>query len=516
DALPGREALEKRLEELSYLEWVRPPLRRGKRLFFERRHKDKEKSVWYWREGEGGEPKVLIDPNLLSDDGSVSLKGVYPSWNGRWVAYKLSENNADESTMFLMDVATGKKSEIDTIVGAKYASASWNPEGTAFYYTRLPVDEAIPVAERPGYAQIFLHRVGQSPEKDELVYDKTGDPKTFIGPDLSHDGRFLFLYKFHGWTSNDLYVRDLKKRGSKLQPIGEGEDAKFSAVAHQGKLYVHTNLDAPRWRLFEVDPNALDRASWKEIVPQHESAVLEEVSVIGGDLVLSYLDAASSRVVVADMAGKKIRDLELPGIGSVIGPVGNPDHDTAFYGFSSFTTPSTVFETSMKKGGKKPYFTLDVPVDPSPYLVEQLWFPSKDGTKVSMFVVRRKDMPRDGSTPMVLHGYGGFNINKTPQFIPSWFVFLEHGGALALVNLRGGGEYGEQWHKDGMREKKQNVFDDYVAAAEHLIAQKYTSNTRLAIEGGSNGGLLVGAVMTQRPDLYRAVICAVPLLDMVR
>jgi prolyl oligopeptidase len=515
DQVPGYGALVKRLEELSYIEYVRPPRRRAQRLFFERRHKDKEKAVWYWRASEGAEPKVLIDPNTLSDDGSVSLKGIWPSWDGRRVAYKLSENNADESTMYVMDVASGKKSTVDIIPGAKYASASWNRNGTGFYYTRLPVDDAIPVSDRPGFAQIVFHKLGGNPKKDRVVVDKTGDPKVFLSPELSRDGNYLFLYKFHGWTRNDLQFKDLR-RHKEWQTLGQGEDAKFYAYAWKDKIYVQTNLDAPRYRMFRVDPKKPARADWEEIVPQDDEAVLESFGVIGGRLALTYLKNASSRVVLLDLDGKKVRDIDLPGIGTVIGPVGNPDHDTAYYGFSSYTTPSTVFETSIAKAGKKPYFALEVPVDTAPFMVEQVWFRSKDRTRVSMFVIRRRDMKMDGSTPLLLSGYGGFNINMTPRFYAKYFAFLERGGAIAIPNLRGGGEYGEQWHKDGMRDKKQNVFDDFIAAAEFLIAQGYTSSKRLAVRGASNGGLLVGAVMTQRPELYQAVICGVPLLDMVR
>ena len=515
DAQPGYEALVSRLEELSYIEYVRPPRRRGERLFFERRHKDQEKAVWYWRAKEGAEPKVLIDPNKLSDDGSVSLKGLFPSWDGRWVAYKLSENNADEATMYVMDVATGKKSDVDVIAGAKYASASWDEKGTGFYYTRLPVDPSIPTAERPGHMQVMFHRLGTDPKKDRLVVDKTNDPKVFVFGNVSRDGRYLFQYRYHGWNSIDFYFKDLR-RHKEWQTLSEGEPAKFSSIAWKNQIYVRTNLDAPRFKLVKIDPNKPDRGSWREIVPQRDDAVLEDFSIIGGRLVVTYLRNASSEVTVLDLEGKKIRDIELPGIGSVIGPVGNPDHDTAYYGFSSYTTPSTVYETSIAKGGKKPYFTLEVPVDPKPYMVEQVWYPSKDGTKISMFVIRRRDMPMDGSTPVLLTGYGGFSINLTPSFYTKYFAFLEKGGAIAIPNLRGGGEYGEEWHKAGMLDRKQNVFDDFIAAAEFLIEKGYTKSDRLAVRGASNGGLLVGAVMVQRPELFQAVICGVPLLDMVR
>ncbi len=515
DKLPGRDALTSRLTELSYIEWVGPPIRRGKRFFFERRHKDKEKRVWYWREGKEGTPKVLIDPNTLSEDGSIALKGLWPSYDGKQVAYTLSENNADESTLYVMEVASGKVSKTDVIAGAKYASASWDPKGTGFYYTRLPVDASIPVADRPGFAEIYFHKLGADPKTDKLIEGKTGDPTVFIGAYVSRDGNFLFFNKYYGWSKTDTYFRDLRKH-DKWQPFAVGKDAKFYAYAWKEQIYVHTNMDAPRWRMFKVDPRKPALADWKEIVPEHQSAVLEDFNILGDHLVLTYLENASSRVKVVDLDGKHVRDIELPGIGSVLGPVGNPEDDTAYYGFSSYTTPSSVYETSVKKGGRKPYFELDVPVDPSPFTIEQVWYRSKDGTKVSMFVVHRKDMKKDGNNAVLLHGYGGFSINMTPYFDATWYPFLERGGVFAVPNLRGGAEYGEDWHRGGMLTKKQNVFDDFIGAAEFLIAQGYTKPERLAIRGGSNGGLLVGAAMTQRPDLFGAVVCSVPLLDMVR
>jgi prolyl oligopeptidase len=515
DGLPGRDALERRLTELSYVEAISSPRRRGERYFFSRRHKDKEKVVWYWRQGKRGEPRVLIDPNTLSSDGSVALKGVWPSYDGKRVAYKLSENNADEATMYVMDVASGKKSEVDTIVGAKYASASWDAEGTGFYYTRLPVDPSIPTNERPGHAEIYFHRIGSDPKGDKLVHPKTGDATIFLSADVSRDGRYLFVYKFHGWEKNDLYIQDVKK-GGKLEPFVVGVPAKFYAYAWKKHIYLHSDHQAPRWRLFRVDPDKLARDAWREIVPERPKAVLEDFFVVGDHLALRYLENASSRLEIAKLDGRPLRAITLPGIGSVDGPTGNPEDDEFYYSFSSYTSAPAIYESSVKKGGQTPYFTLEVPVDPAPYEVEQVWYASKDGTKVSMFVIRRKDLVKDGRTPFLLTGYGGFALNETPEFTATRFAWLDRGGAIAIPNLRGGAEYGEEWHRAGMRDKKQNVFDDFIAAAEYLIREGYTKPERLAISGGSNGGLLVGASMTQRPDLFGAVVCGVPLLDMVR
>lgn len=515
DALPTRDALVSRLTKLSYLESVSSPRRRGSRFFLTRRHEDKEKLVHYWRASRDGEDRVLIDPNRLSDDGSLSVRDLSVSWDGRWVAYKKAANNADEAELEIKHVVTGKVREGEVIPGAKYATASWDETSKGFYYTRLPMDVDIPTADRPGYAAVYYHQLGTDPARDRLVHQKTGDPEVFIRGEVSRDGRYLFVSKYHGWAKVDVVYKDLR-HDETWKPLAVGMDAKFYPEAHEGRIYVLTNYGAPRFRLMEFEPEKPHVSDWKELVPQHETAVLKDMTVVGGHLALKYLEKASSLLTIADLDGREVRRVELPGIGTIAGPSGHPDDDIAYYSFSSYTTPWTIYETSVEKGGAKPYFELDVPVDPEPYVVEQVFYPSKDGTKVSMFIVRRKDLKKDGTTPFILHGYGGFNISELPEFRASSFAWLEAGGAIALPNLRGGGEYGEAWHRSGMLDKKQNVFDDFIGAAQWLIDEGYTSSKRLAIRGGSNGGLLVGAVMVQRPELFRAVVCAVPLLDMVR
>jgi prolyl oligopeptidase len=518
--LPGRAALADRLKALSYLDWVSSPTRKGKRFFFTRQHADKEKAIYYWREGERGAPKVLLDPNTLSKDGSVAVRGVWTSYDGKWAAYKLSENASDASTLHVMEVETGKISTIDTIPGARYAEPSWNPDGSGFYYTRLPVDATIPTSEMPGHAAVYYHTLGTDPSRDILVRRKTGDPRTFLGADLSRDGRFLFLYIQHGWSRSDVYYLDLQGKPhpgkSPFKRFIVGRKALYSCYAWKGQIYVHTNDEAPRYRLYKVDPQQIERTTWREIVPERPDAVLEDFGVVGDHLSLRYLRRAITEIEIATLEGKRVRRVSFPGLGSATGLHGNPEDDTAYYSFSSFTLPSTVYRTSVKRGGRKVYFKLKVPIDPKPYKVEQVEYPSRDGTRITMFIVRRAKAPLDGTTPMILTGYGGFNISLTPSFSASRFVWLEQGGAIAIPNLRGGGEYGEAWHQAGMLLRKQNTFDDFIAAAETLIKKRHTSADRLAIVGGSNGGLLVGAAMIQRPELFRAVACHVPLLDMVR
>mgnify|MGYP000915256058 CR=1 FL=1 len=515
-ALPDREAMAKRLAELNYMEWVSPPSRKGKRYFFARRHLDREKVVYYWQEGPKGAPKVLIDPNTLSADGSVAIKGVFPSQDGETVAFLKSVNNADHATLYLMDVATGKVSDVDVIDGARYAYPSWDEKGKGFYYTRIPMDPAIPAMDLPGHAAVYYHKLGTDPKTDRLVREKTGDPRTFIGAEVSRDGRYLMLAIQFGWTNVDLYFQDLSEVEPRWRPLAVGRNAMHQAEMHRGFFYVSTNFGAPNYRIYKVNPNKPAPADWKELVPEQKDRVLDGFSIVGNQLALSWLHQASSRLELVSTDGKTRREVALPGIGTTPGLQGHPDDDRAFYTFSSFTSPPIVYETSVKKGGAKVFFQVKLPFDPAPYTTTQRTYKSKDGTPVTMFLIHRKDLTANADTPFLLYGYGGFNVSLTPSFSPTRMVWLESGGAIAIPNLRGGGEYGEAWHQAGMLLKKQNTFDDFLAAAQFLIEQKYTRPDRLAIQGGSNGGLLVGAAMVQRPDLFRAVSCHVPLLDMVR
>jgi len=514
--LPDRGAMTRRLSELSYVDWVGPPVRRGKRYFFPRRHADREKIVYYWQEGVSGTPRVLLDPNTLSADGSIAVKGVFPSHDGKTAAYLVSVNNADHAVLRVMDVASGKPYEKDVIDGARYASPSWDPQGKGFYYTRIPMDPSISAMDLPGFAAVYYHRLGTDPSEDRLVREKTGDPRTFIHADISRDGRYLLLFIQFGWTNTDVYFQDLRAQKPQWIPLAAGTQAMYSVEAHRGYFYVLTNHDAPNYRVFKVDPQKPQRGQWKEIIPQRSDAVIEDFSVVGNHLALTMLSRASSRVMVTDLDGRDARELELPGIGTTGGLSGHPDDDRAFFSFSSFTQPPVVYETSIKTLKSKVFFEVKLPFDPAPYTTTQVHYPSKDGTRISMFLIHRRDMKPTGDNPFLLYGYGGFNVSLTPQFSVSRMVWLEAGGAIAIPNLRGGGEYGEDWHRAGMLGAKQNVFDDFIAAAEYLVSSRYTRPQRLAIEGGSNGGLLVGAAMVQRPDLFKAVSCHVPLLDMVR
>lgn len=515
--LPNRAKLEARLKELFYVDALSAPQKKGSRYFLQRRHADREKAVVYWKEGEKGEEKVLLDPNAMSQGGkNVSLGGWEVSHDGKRVAYKLKENNADESTLYVMEVETGKVSDVDVIPGAKYASPEWTPSGDGFYYTWLPTDANIPTDERPGHADVRFHKLGTDPKTDALIHARTNDPTKFIGASLSRDGRWLFRYIYRGWAEVDIALRDLKAKDTRFKPFYAPKDALAYVLPWKDQFYIVTNEGAPNYQVFKTAANKPDRKHWKLLIPERKDAVVDTVQVIGEHLVMTLIKDASNTMEVYDLKGKKVRDVPLPALGSTFGMTGNPDEDDAYFAFASFTTPRQVYRTSIKGGQTSLWSEVKVPVDPSPYTVEQAWVTSKDGTKVPMFLVHRKDVPKDGSTPWILDGYGGFSVSLTPYFRASLYPWLEAGGGYALANLRGGGEFGEDWHRAGMLTKKQNVFDDFFAAAQHLIDQKYTSPSKLAISGGSNGGLLVGAAMTQKPELFGAVVCSVPLLDMLR
>jgi prolyl oligopeptidase len=376
-----------------------------------------------------------------------------------------------------------------------------------------PVGDKVSIADRPGFAELRFHALGGDPANDPIIHEATHDAETFLGGFISRDGHWLVAQIQHGWNSSDIYFKRMADK--QWRTLVAGVPANFSVDVWKDQFYVHTNDGAPRYRIFKVDPEHAAREKWKEIVAEGAST-LEASTILGEHLVLTYLHNATTKVEVRTLDGKPLHDLALPALGTAGGLAGNPDEDTAYISYTSFTEPQIIYKIAIGTGKVDEYTRVKVPFPGDDYTTEQVFFPSKDGTKISMFIIHAKDVKPDGKNPTILYGYGGFNVNMTPGFAGSRAVWLERGGVYAIPNLRGGGEYGEDWHKAGMLLNKQNVFDDYIAAAEYLIAQKWTSKEHLAISGGSNGGLLVGAAVTQRPDLYRAVICAVPLLDMLR
>ncbi|MDQ2647149.1 MAG: prolyl oligopeptidase family serine peptidase, partial [Myxococcota bacterium] len=516
DALPLTAELRRRFAELYYVAEREPPFRAGSRYFWSERAASQEKDVVRFRQGKHGEARTVLDPNTWSSDGSTSLGAWSVSRDGNTIAYQVRKNAADEASLHFIDVGTGRQLP-DVLEGAKYSwQLGWSLDDRSVYYTWVPPPGAVPTAERPGYAEIRKHRLGTDPARDAVIWQKTGDPTTFANVSSSLDSDpYLFYEVRHGWVSRDVWFLDLRDPKARWKELIRGKPANYYPFSYRGRIYVVSDEGAPRGRVFRVDPARPARERWLELVPEHPTRTLQWAQALGKKLVLTYLDDVKTRIEVRDLDGHFERTAPLPGIGTAT-LSGHPDDDDATLAFTTFTEPSQHFRTSIAKGGLALEYQVEVPFDPRPYVVEQLFARSKDGTRVPAFVVSARDAPRDGTRPLLLYGYGGFGDMLTPMFWGSIVPWLEHGGSAAFANLRGGAEYGEAWHQAGMLHSKQNSIDDFHAVAEALIASGYTQKERLAIRGDSNGGLLVGAALVQRPELYRAVLCGVPLLDMLR
>jgi prolyl oligopeptidase len=532
DHLAGRDAIQKRLTELLSIGSVTPPILAGRHYFYTRREGMQNQPILYVREktsdGLDGPDRVLVDANQLAADGTIALDWYQPSENGKYVAYGTSPSGSEMSTLHIIETKTGTLLP-DTIERTRAASVAWKLDNTGFYYTRYPKKGDVPAGQEMYNRHVFYHSLGDDPDQeDQLIFGEGRDPEDWPSVSLSNDGRWLLIHVSQGWTKSELFLMDLKK-GTPPTRVTSGKDFLYGGEVYNDKLYITTNEDSPRYRVFVVDVGNYDRSAWKEIIPQTD-AVLQGVAVFGGKLCAQYEQNATSQLKLFDLDGKKLSDIALPAIGSVFGTTGRWDRGEMFFGFQSFTVPPTIYRAELPVhvitrptgpegdiiGMTSLWTKVDAPsIDPSAYEVDQEWFNSKDGTRVPMFVVHKKGLQKNGKNPTLLTAYGGFNLSLMPAFKPSAYLWLEHGGIYAVANLRGGAEFGEDWHRAGMLDKKQNVFDDMIAAAEHLITEKYTDKSHLAIQGGSNGGLLMGAMITQRPDLFRAVICQVPLLDML-
>jgi len=513
DPLPGRDAIHKRLVELLSIGSVTPPQIAGRHYFYTKREGTQNQPVLYVRDGLNGDDRVLVDPNQLAADGTIALDWWQPSDNGRYVAYGTSESGSEKSTLHIVETKTGTLLP-DTIERTRAASIAWEHNNHGFYYTRYPKKGDVPEGQELYNRHVFYHPVGTDPDGDDPIFGEGRDPEDWPNVSLSNDGRWLLISVTQGYTKTELFLMDLKA-GTPPTRVTTGKDFLYGADVYEGKLYITTNEDAPRYRVFVTDAGDYERDHWKELIPQTD-AVLQGAAVFGGKLFAQYEQNATSQLKIFDLDGKKITDLTLPAIGTVFGSSGRWDHDEVFYGFQSFTFAPSIYRYDLKDNSTSLWTKVDAPsIDSSAYEVTQEWLKSKDGTRVPMFVVHKKGLPKNGRNPALLTGYGGFNISETPEFNRAAYLWLERGGVYAVANLRGGAEFGEDWHRAGMLDKKQNVFDDMIAAAEHLISEKYTDKNHLAIQGGSNGGLLMGAMITQRPDLFRAVVCRVPLLDML-
>jgi prolyl oligopeptidase len=517
DTLPGRDQLHQRLSELLSIGTIGAPQLGGKYYFYTRREGSQNQPVLLVREGVHGEDRVLVNVNQLAADGTVALDWWVPSDDGKYVAYGTSPSGSEMSTLHVIETVTGKLLP-DSIERTRAVSLAWMLDNSGFYYTRYPKKGEVAEGQEVYYRHVFYHTLGSDPAKDPLVFGKGLEPEDWPGVDLSNHGDWLLITVAQGWTKTDLYVQDLRPGVERKPPvrITEGKDFLYGGEIFNGKLYITTNEDAPRYRTLVVDAASPARAEWKEIIPQND-AVLHGAAIVNGLLLAQYEKNASSQLKLLSTDGKPLGDVQLPAIGSIFGLGGKWDREEVFFAFHSFTVQDSIYQVNLATRGTSLWSKVDAAgIDPDKYEVKQLWFDSKDGTHVPMFVFHKKGLVLNGKNPTLLTGYGGFNISLTPNFVGDRYLWLEHGGVFAVANLRGGAEFGEDWHRAGMLDKKQNVFNDFAAAAEFLISQKYTDTDHLAIRGGSNGGLLMGAALTQHPDLYRAVVCQVPLLDMLR
>ncbi len=517
EGIPYREAIRKRLmEKLDYERYGSPFIAAGQYYYSKNDGLQNHSVLYTTGDSLSGEPRVVIDPNTFSEDGTTALAGTFFSPDGRYMAYYRQEGGSDWRTAYIRDLRTGEDLG-DRLEWIKFSGASWMRDSSGFFYSRYPEPEqgAAFTGKNTNHA-IYFHRIGTPQSDDILVYENRSEPEHNHYAYASEDGRYLIIYVSRATSRNMLLYKDLAQPlGYPVTLIGDFEND-HSFVGNDGPVfYLLTNYNAPNQRLVAVDIREPKKENWKTVIPEGES-VLQGVSFVGNQFVASYLEDASTRLRMHRTDGSLVREVDLPGIGTASGFGGERTDTTTFYSFSSYATPPSIYSFDMISGESELFRRAGVDFDADEYVVKQEFFVSKDGTRVPMFITHHKDLEFDGSNPTLLYGYGGFDVSLTPSFSATRAAWLEMGGVYAVANLRGGGEYGQEWYRAGTKLNKQNVFDDFIAAAEHLISSGYTSPEKLAIQGGSNGGLLVGACMTQRPDLFGVALPAVGVLDMLR
>jgi prolyl oligopeptidase len=505
DGWPGRPRLQQRLSELKKVERLSSPVERKGRFFYRMRAPDQEQFVIYTRLGDTGKEEVLIDPNPMSADHSTNVEMMDASKDGTLLIYGIRAGGKDETEVHIRDVVA-KGDLPDVLPQQVYFDSSFLPDGSGFYYSTMLDDGP----------RVRFHKLGTKPETDSDVFGKGYGKENIVVGDVSEDGRHLIIHVLHGSAADkvEIFAQDLKTKGS-IQPVIKDIDARFFGYPIGNQLLIQTNFKAPKSRIMAVDFANPSPETWREVVPEAEDAI-DNVSFAGGKILISYVRNATSVLKGFQPDGKLAFEVKLPTLGAVYDFQSKWENRDAYFTYASFSIQPTIYRCDMSTGKQAVWGQVKVPVDSSKFEVKQVWYSSKDGTKVPMFLVHAKGLRLDGTNPALLEGYGGFAVNNTPNFNSDAIVWAEHGGVYALANIRGGGEFGEAWHKAGMLDKKQNVFDDFIAAAEWLINNKYTNPSKLSILGGSNGGLLVGAALTQRPELYQAVVCWHPLLDMLR
>jgi len=512
--IPYRNKIRDRINELLNYPRYSAPFSAGKFYIYSKNDGLQNQSVYYRQDGLTGEPTVFLDPNTLAKDGTASAGFAGVSGDKKYIAYTVSRAGSDWSEMRIREVATGNDLP-DVIQYVKFSGAAF--VGNGFFYSRYPSPEkGQELSGQNKFHSIYYHQLGDKQERDRLIFIDKANPLRYHSAYATEDENFLVLSISEGTDGNETWIRDLKAGEESFHPLISGFDFVSNVVDNEGdKLLVHTNIDAPNYRLVLIDPKNPAKANWKNIIPESAN-LLKGVSTCGGKFFAEYLKDVNSQVFQYDRTGKMEHEITLPGVGAAGGFGGYKEDTFCFYTYTSFNYPPTIFKYDIASGKSTVFRKSEVKFNPEDYEVKQVFAPSKDGAKVPMFIVHKKGLKLDGQNPTLLYAYGGFNVSLEPGFSATRIPFLENGGVYVMANLRGGGEYGETWHRAGMMEKKQNVFDDFIACAEWLQANKYTSKEKLAIQGGSNGGLLIGAVMTQRPDLFAACIPQVGVMDMLR
>ncbi|MHC0036346.1 prolyl oligopeptidase family serine peptidase [Pseudoneobacillus sp. C159] len=491
------------------------PKKVANRLFYQKNDGLQNQAVLYVKELNSDGEKVLIDPNLLSEDGTVALTNHAISSNAEYIAYATSQSGSDWQIIRVRKVETGEELA-DHIQWVKFTSIAWSPDHSGFYYNRFPQPGTVGADEEGCYSKVYFHKIGTSQDDDILIHEQPEDKELMFAPFISTDEKYVGLNVFFGTAAeNRVYVKPIDSEGPFIRLLDK-QDAEYRFIANSGTtFYFKTTLYAPKSRIIAIDIEQPDSERWKEIVPEQQD-VMDFVHYFNGQFVVSFLHNAHHQIHIYRLTGEKQGQLELPVIGSLTGLTGSSVDSEFYFGLTSFLYPTIVYRYDLEKNNLSVFAQSQLPFETDQYETNQIFYTSKDGTKVPMFLTHRKGIALDGQNPVILYGYGGFNISLTPSFMPAILRWIEKGGIYAVANLRGGAEYGEEWHQAGMLENKQNVFDDFIAAGEWLIAENYTSKEKLSIMGGSNGGLLVAACMVQRPDLYGAVICRVPVIDMLR
>jgi len=516
DKIPYRDAIRERLRKLWNYERFTAPEQEGGRYFYQHNNGLQNQNVLFVADSLNGEPRVLLDPNTLSSDGTVALAGTAITEDGKLMAYGTETSGSDWMEWHVRDVNTGRDLP-DVIKWVKFSGASWTKDDNGFFYSRYDEPKGTALREANYFQKLYYHRMGTPQSEDNLIYERPDNKELLFQGDVSDDGRYLVIHVSQGTSPKTrLYYKDLTHPDSPVVKLLDAFDARYQFIDNDGPVFwIQTDLDAPRGRLLAIDTQHPAKRNWQTVVPQSADK-LESTDVVDDKFLMSYLKDAKTEVRVYNLKGKFLRNVDLPGIGTAGGFHGKRHYKETFYSFTSFISPTTIYRYEPETGKSTIYRQPKVDFDSSQYETTQVFYKSKDGTRVPMFLTYKKGLKRDGQNPTLLYAYGGFDISLTPFFSVPNLVWLEMGGIYAQPNLRGGGEYGEEWHLAGTKGKKQNVFDDFIAAAEWLIDNKYTSTPKLAIRGASNGGLLIGASLTQRPDLYGAALPEVGVMDMLR